>query len=141
MRRIANDVKGEVLLALSIDNLKSEFGIESFGARFDIVKAVDELRSEGECKWSSRTLLTFSFPPCLPLASSSLPFHQPNAYSLLVTVRVYRFLRHLTCICSLSRHRRYLATILIRARRLPGILIVTVIESRVKTSATGFTIG
>jgi biotin operon repressor len=49
MRRTANDINGEVLLALSTENLKSEIGIESFGTRTTIMKAIKELRSEGEC--------------------------------------------------------------------------------------------
>jgi hypothetical protein len=69
-QRIANGIKGEVLLALSIDNLKSEFGIKSFGERFAIMQAVKELREEGERQWLVELNITDFFIPSLP---ASLP--------------------------------------------------------------------
>ena len=49
MRRTAKVVNGDVLLALDTENLKSEIGIESFHERVMIMKALSELRPEGEC--------------------------------------------------------------------------------------------
>jgi hypothetical protein len=51
MLQIVNDIRGDVLLALDINNLKSDVGIESFGTRYAIMEAVKKLRSEGECEW------------------------------------------------------------------------------------------
>jgi hypothetical protein len=51
MRRIANDVDAEVLSAFTVENLKSDIGIESFGIRTKIMNAINELGLAGEWKW------------------------------------------------------------------------------------------
>jgi hypothetical protein len=41
-------ISGKVLLELDVGVLKSEIGIEAFGTRRDICKAIEELHSKGE---------------------------------------------------------------------------------------------
>ena len=48
MRRTANEIDGEVLLRLRIEDVKSEIGITAFGVLDRIMQGIEELRREGE---------------------------------------------------------------------------------------------
>lgn len=76
MRGIANDVDADVLSALTLENLKSDIGIESFGIRTKIQKDINELHLDGEWKSvavSSAADLDCSFLLPWPLGISSFP--------------------------------------------------------------------